>query len=364
MPVSRLHTEALAESIAAIYADAEYRLLQLIARHLSNGGEDVPDWAEQKLQDLQVLRRRAQTVVAVARGEAVDATGQALARAYLRGAASATAEAESLLGKRLDAPVGLAEEAVSAMARAMADQLESMDLLIVRQVQDAYRNAVVRAAAGTLTGATTRLQDAQSVLDELAGKGLVGFTDKAGRRWGVVGYTEMATRTTTMQAAVQGHLDRLDQAGIPLVIVSDSSRECETCRPWEGKVLSRGPVSALMPNALTGVMERVKVDGTVAEATSAGLFHPNCTHNLSAYIPGATKRGAASSPEGYAEKQKQRQLERKVREWKRREAVAVTPEAKRKAAAKVREWQAAVKAHTDATGLPRKRNRESLTAAR
>jgi hypothetical protein len=175
----------------------------------------------------------------------------------------------------------------------------------------------------------------------------------------------MATRSTTAQAAVTGHLDRLEQGGIPLVIVSNSSRECERCRPWEGKVLSRGPVSALLPNAVTGRMERVRVDGTVQEATSAGLFHPNCTHNLSAYIPGATRRGDAdSNPKGYAERQRLRAMERTVREWKRREAVAVTPEAKRKARAKVREWQGAIADHTKATGLPRKRNREGLTAAR
>jgi hypothetical protein len=363
MPVSRQTAEGLAELVASAYARAEIRLLRLIATHLE-AGHEAPEWAERKLAELQMFRRRAAAVVKAARLEAVGELVHALERAYLRGAATAEGDLKRL-GRELDLPVTHAERAVAALVAGMSDQLEALDLPVVRQAADAYRAAVVRAASGTLTGAATRLQDAQHALDELASRGLSGFTDTAGRRWGLSTYVEMATRTTTAHAAVQGHLDRLEQAGIPLVIVSDSPRECPRCRPWEGKVLARGPVPAIMGDAVTGKSVRVRVDGTLAEATAAGLFHPNCTHSVSAYIPGATKLDqATSNAVGYAEKQEQRRLERKVREWKRREAAAMTPEAKRLAAVKVRGWQGAVKAHTEATGLPRKRNRESLTAAR
>lgn len=365
MPVSRQTAEGLATEVASHYARAEVRLLRLLAKHLE-AGHDAPDWVEAKLAELQVFRRRAGAVVLEARQQAVGELVKALSRAYLRGAASGNSDAEKLLRRDLgDLPVSHAERAVAALVAGQTDQLAALDLPIVRHAADAYRDAVLRAASGTLTGASTRLQDAQHVLDDLAGRGLSGFTDTAGRRWGMQSYVEMATRTTTAQAAVQGHLDRLEQAGIPWVVVSDSSRECPRCRPWEGKVLTRGPVAAITGNAVTGESMRVHVDGTVAEATAAGLFHPNCTHNLSGYIPGATRLGeAASDAQGYAEKQQQRALERKVREWKRRQAVALTPEAKRRATVKVRDWQGQLKAHTEATGLPRKRNRESVTAAR
>jgi len=363
MPVSRLTAEGLAERVAVHYGRAEVRILQLIARHLEAGSE-APGWAEAKLGELQAFRRHALRIVAGARADAVVEVVAALQTAYLRGAATGQGDIDELGVDATDmAPVD-AGHAIRALAEAEVSRLEAMDLPIVRAAEDAYRDAVTRAVSGTLTGATTRLQDAQVALDDLARRGVTGFVDTKGRRWAAQTYIEMATRTTTAQASVQGHLDRLEQAGLPLVIVSDSSRECETCRPWEGKVLSRGPVASLMRNVVTGAMEPVKVDGTVAEATAAGLFHPNCTHNLSAYLPGATKRGATGSPKGYAEKVEQRRLERKVREWKRLEAVALTPEAKRQAAAKVKQWQGAVKDHTAATGLPRKRNRESLTAAR
>lgn len=359
MPVSRLTAEALSGDVAAHYGHAEVRLLQLIAKHLS-AGTDSPRWADEKLAELQMFRKRAGRIVGQATAAAVGDSTRATEAAYLRGAAAAQGDVERA-GITLDTPPLQAERAVEALTRAQTGTLEAIGPRVVRQTEDAYRDAVVRASAGTLTGASTRVQDAQEALDDLARKGITGFTDKAGRQWGIESYVEMATRTTTGQAAVVGHLDRLDQAGIPLVVVSTSSRECERCRPWEGKVLSRGPVDVMQRNVLTGRMERVSVDGTVQQAISAGLMHPNCTHNLSGYIHGATPLDRATpNPKGYAEKQQQRAMERNLRHWKRRQAVAVTPEAKRKADAKVRDWQKRIRDHVDATGLPRKPRRESL----
>lgn len=363
MPVSRQQTETLAKLVAAVYGNAEVLLLQLIARHL-RAGIEAPDWAEVKLAEVQLFQRRALAIVKVARGEAVGQLVVALERAYLRGAAAGQGDLDAV-GQVVDLPVRQAERSVAALVSGMTEQLASLDLPIVRQASDVYMSVISKHVGGTLTGATTRLQDAQRALDEFASRGVAGFTDKAGRTWSMTTYTEMATRTATAQASVQGHLDRLEDAGIPWVIVSDSPRECETCRPWEGKILTRGPVSAVTRNSQTGEPFNVRVDGTLAQAFAAGLMHPNCTHSLTAYIPGATVAGKAeSNAEGYAEKVEQRRLERKVREWKRRQAVALSPEAERKAAAKVRLWQRQVKDHTAATGLPRKRERESLTAAR
>lgn len=363
MAVSRQTTEGLTDELVALYAAVEVRLLWLIARHLE-AGTDAPEWVQAKMAELQTFRRRAARMVAAATSEAQAAAGQAVQRGYLLGAAAGEA---SLLaaGIELTDPPEHAERAVTALARALVGQLEAVGLQVTRQAADAYRQAVARAAAGTLTGAATRLQAAQAALDDLARRGLTGFTDRAGRRWSLASYVEMATRTTTAQAAITGAMDRIEQGGISLFLVSDSPRECEACRPWEGRVLSRGPVDALQRNAVTGKLERVRVDGTVAQATSAGLFHPGCTHNLSAYVHGATRRGqATASPRGYAEKQEQRRLERHIRAWKRREAVAVTPEARKAARAKVRAYQAQLRDHVAATGLPRKRERESVTAAR
>lgn len=364
MPVSRQTAEGLAARVADVYADLEVRLLSLIASYLQRG-IDAPDWVNAKLLELQTFRRRAERLIAAGEDEAVRLLIGTVYAAYNQGQASAQGDLDGILPDgEMPAPRH-AERAVASMVAAQTEAVRSLSLPIVRAAADAYRDIVTQVSVGTLTGATTRIQDAQAALEKFAARGIRAFTDNAGRTWEMRTYVEMATRTVTTQAAVQGHLDRLEDAGINLFLVSDSPRECPRCAPWEGKILSRGPVAAIQRDVRTGEVTPVRVDGTVAEATAAGLFHPNCTHNLSGYIHGATRaHEAPQDPKGYQAQQRQRDMERRMREWKRREAAAVTPEAKAQARRKVRQWQAQIKAHTEAYGLPRKRNRESITQAR
>ncbi|WP_229880214.1 phage minor capsid protein, partial [Streptomyces echinoruber] len=157
----------------------------------------------------------------------------------------------------------------------------------------------------------------------------------------------------------------LTEHGVDLVVVSDAPRECPLCRPWEGRVLTiSGPPGARtveIEHAIEdGRMVPVRVAGSLDEARAAGLQHPNCRHSVSAYTPGITRVEAATSdPDGYRAGQRQREIERHVRKWKRREAAALTPEAQRAARAKVRAWQAAMRDHlADHPDLRRLRHRE------
>lgn len=62
MPVSPWMAEDLSTSVRDLYADAEQRLLGIVARQLADGFE-APGWAVAKLADVQPLRRAAQGVV-------------------------------------------------------------------------------------------------------------------------------------------------------------------------------------------------------------------------------------------------------------------------------------------------------------
>ena len=62
MPVSPDMAEDLSAGVRDLYADAEQRLLGIIARQLAAGLE-APGWAVAKLRDILPLRRAAQAVV-------------------------------------------------------------------------------------------------------------------------------------------------------------------------------------------------------------------------------------------------------------------------------------------------------------
>lgn len=79
------------------------------------------------------------------------------------------------------------------------------------------------------------------------------------------------------------------------------------------------------------------------------------------FIPGHTKpMHDTANPDGYAERQQQRYIERQIRKWKRREAAALDDVAKAQAKGKVREWQHRMRNFIDETDRKRLYYREQV----
>lgn len=358
MSVSPAMAEGLAETLRALYGDAEQILLARIARALAQG-LDAPDWAERKLAEMQLVMARARGDLNRLTPRAVEEIVQAVIKAWNRGTATATADAHEsrdLVAAVAEGanPAGL--PAVQQLAAETASTVVASHKAILRSTEDIYRQTIARSAPQVLLGTQTRREATQTALDSFAAKGISGFTDKSGRRWGMDSYAEMATRTATGHAAVDGHVDRLSRLGQDLVYVSDSPRECPACAPWEHKVLSLSGAPHLD--------EDVEIAGTLDQARDAGLMHPNCTHSISAFFPGITKiKPAQTDEQGYAAKQRQRAIERHIREWKRRKAVAMDDESKAKADAKIKAWQAEARKNVRETGTKRLNYREQAGKA-
>lgn len=373
MPISPADGEDLARAVASLYEDAELALLNILTQALAEGLQS-PRWAELKLRSIGDLRQAVEDVTDALQADASGAIGRALAEAYGRGDQAAVAELGAL-------PEGLRHFAarhvpnassVDRLAAALVDEQQPVYRRILRAPVDAYRSIVARVSASPLLGTLTRRQAAQRALDQFATQGITGFVDKAGRNWDMASYAEMAVRSATGRAAIAGHIERLEAVGEQLVIVSSAPLECPLCRPWEGEILAingqTGPHSLTLPNAIERRQTvAVHVAGSLPEARAAGLFHPNCRHSLSLYLPGVTTRPQSPPhPQGatYEDTQQQRYLERQIRAWKRRAAVAMDDGARRRANAKVREYQARIRQLTAEKGLKRKPPREQIGAAR
>ncbi|MFD7413523.1 phage minor capsid protein [Kitasatospora purpeofusca] len=373
MPVSPADGEDLAREVGRIYQDAEAGLLERLARLLADG-IGLPGWAEQKLRALGNLRQAVEQTVIALRRDADGATREAIAEAYRRGDRAAVADLMLPEGQRAAALRALPNaRAVDRLADAAVAEQQPVYRRILRAVPDAYRQIVARVSGGVLLGTRTRRQAAQRALDQFAERGIAGFTDRAGRTWQAASYAEMAVRSATGRAAVLGHTDRLRAMGQRLVVVSDAPLECPLCRPWEGKVLTLdehqpGPQTLLLPHATRdGESVTVHVAGSLTAARAAGLLHPNCRHSISLYLPGVTRPPSSPPHPGgatYEDTQRQRYLERQIRAWKRKQAAAMDDEARRRAGARVRTYQARVRQLTAETGLRRKPQREQTHSAR
>lgn len=400
MPVDRTLAEDLAAALVDVYAAAERRLAAGLALRLASG-LDEPQWASAKLAAIGEMRRWSATLVARLERETGPMVAQQLALAFARGGDSAMAEIARLQSthaewmrhagvtepsprllaaiQRRQAALDVARrgvehalpggQALNRLVHSLASRLSGTRLPILRWAEDAYRAVVATdALPSVLLGTTTRRRATQVAWEELLTRGVTGFTDKAGRRWNLASYVEMATRTGVAQAAVEGHLDRLASAGLDLVIVSNAPQECQRCRPWEGKILTRdGADRARAVSADHATEDRaitVHVAGSVQEAIKAGLLHPNCRHSLNAYLPGLTTIPTdTADPEGDAARQRLRALERAVRAAKLKQAAALTPEAGKAAGARARELQGQIREHVAASadlGIMRKPERERI----
>lgn len=165
-----------------------------------------------------------------------------------------------------------------------------------------------------------RIRAAQAMLDDLAERGITGFTDRANRKWDLASYAEMATRTLVSEAWDQMQARAAARARIDLADTGTYSQEgsCEKCIPWLGRTLS--------------IFGRTPGYPTLEEAKAAGWKHPSCR---CFWVPRGMSAPEVTSPVSperaakvYAASQKQRALERRVRAAGRAYHAAVTPQAR------------------------------------
>lgn len=356
----------LAEPVADIYRDAELRILARIAYSLQQG-IDAPEWEQLQLARLQQIRAEVLAELEAVNPQAAREIRQQLAKAYAAGNASAIADIGGALDP-LEATPLQQRAAVAGLAREVARGLQSAQTPLLRHVDDVYRSVVAQASLSVLAGAEGRRAATQRAINEFLGKGLTGIQTKRGRM-DISTYTTMAVRTATARAALDGQLDTMASVDLDLVLIHPGPRACKICDDWARKTLSRESVTSYVqtfPSVKDGKPVKVYIDGTLEDARKAGWGHPNCRCSLGAFLPGISDPDSIERPpwdqKGYEAQQQQRAIERQIRGWKQREALAITPEAKREARMQVAQWQERMRGHLDQfPQLKRQGVREQIT---
>lgn len=343
--------EALLFDIMAIYSEAEDKMLKSVAKRVAKGIK-TEGWNESKLKDTQLLVKDIEAVLNNTKMKSKTKVSQGIIEAYKYGVNNVDAAKglHKTVLDELDIPMNLKMQVLAAN-----NLLDNASFQVLRKANDAYKDVMAHATTGLLAGTDTRIQASQKMLNEFASKGITTFVDKAGRNWDLSSYAEMAVRTVSAHAALQGHIDRQIEVGEDLVRVSTIGTTCPICARWQGVVLS---ISGKSPKY-----------HSVEEAKASGLFHPNCKHTLVMHIPELDGEGKVEPlPEGTKTKeterydliQQQRANERKIRYWKKSSALAITPEEQAKANQKVKYWQYTNLLHCEKHGLQRLYAREGV----
>jgi minor capsid protein 2 len=364
MPVSPSLAENLASDLLEAYTGAEVRVIELVAKFVAKG-LDSPDWADEKLADISRLRRLLQVISGDLSATALGLTTDAINAAWQAGDDATLADLNPFEAlKNAASKTTPNTAAINHLVRDAYNAQRPLFLRVVRAPIDAYREVIRKTTANVVLGVDSRRSAAYKAMREFAKQGITGFVDKAGRQWQLSSYSEMALRTVTARAVVDASSERLKSAGLNLVIVSNAPQECKLCRPFEGKIFtldSPGERLVKTKNVITGEIMSIRTMGSLEDARAKGLYHPNCRHSHSAYLPGVTKPIIDTEDvQGDKDRQTLRALERRKREALRIKAAAISPEDKKQATADVKAITDRIIEHTDNTTAKRQTSREHL----
>lgn len=352
----------LAEPFVALYQRAEMYLIEVIRRALIKTGES-PTWAEAQLLAIRQERGNIEGMASVLHKRLPTMWRDAVEIAWTRGQLDAEKEVISIPQNMVPNPQAITTlntQTVFALTAEAMDIMTPVHQNILRATDDVWRKIAAEAAGYTVTGVMTPQQAAQRAFTRICREGIPFFTDKAGRRWGLDTYAEMAVRTVTNNALIAGHTQTLQEHGIDLVVVSSHKNPAPQCAPYERKILSLGRY----PAGTRAIGDNiVNITATLSEAKANGFRHPNCRHQYSAYVPGFTKTDTVKytgDDSGYKATQKQRYYERQIRASKRMEAAAIDERDVRAARQRKNAYQAKLRAHVAKHDLPRRRHREQM----
>ena len=303
-------------------------LLMLAAELTPKPGIPVPDWLTRVRWGLpgflgRVRRRIGETAARVERIVAAN-----LVDIVARAAREAALDARW---------TGDLPDVNPADVRGVLTALEASHRRVETTVEDAFRRAVFAAQQAQPGDPAAAVQ---RVLDDLAGRGVTGYVDAAGRRWNLETYVETVVRSRYAEAALQAYVDVCRRAGLRLARISVNHSRHAACRAWEGKTVSLdgSPRGEYLLRSPAGRLVTVTCDGTLQESRLAGVWHPWCQHRLTAVIPGGGLRVRRSPSIDMEARARRRYLARTARAWDRRTRVAITDQARRMAAAKHARW--------------------------
>lgn len=172
----------------------------------------------------------------------------------------------------------LNERKTEALIKATTDDMKKAETAVLRMANDQYRKVIYNAQVYANTGAATYEKAVDMATKDFLKAGLNCIEYANGARHKLSDYVDMAIRTASKRAYLQGEGTMRHKWGIATVIVNKRGNPCPKCLPFCGKVLIddvwSGGSSADGPYPL------------ISTAIASGLYHPRCKDSHTTYFPG------------------------------------------------------------------------------
>ena len=216
----------------------------------------------------------------------------------------------------------LNDRKLEALIEATTHDMEAAEAAVLRKANDDYRKAIFNAQVYANTGAGTYEKAVDMATKDMLSRGLNCIVYANGARHTLSDYADMAIRTASKRAYLQGEGEKRQEWGISTVIVNKRGNPCPKCLPFVGKVLiddvwSGGPEDGIDP-------ETGKKYPLMSYAISKGLYHPRCKDSHTTYFPGIstaddtwTKEELKAIGQEYEAEQKQQYAKRQEEKYER-----------------------------------------------
>ena len=178
----------------------------------------------------------------------------------------------------------LNDRKLEALIKATMEDMEKAETAVLRKANDDYRKAIFNAQVYANTGAGTYEKAVDMATKDMLSRGLNCVMYANGARHTLADYADMAIRTASKRAYLQGEGEKRQEWGVTTVIMAKRGNPCSKCLPFVGKVLiddvwSGGRSDGVDP-------ETGKKYPLMSYAISQGLYHPRCKDSHTTYFPG------------------------------------------------------------------------------
>lgn len=238
----------------------------------------------------------------------------------------------------------LNERKLEALIEAVTHDMEKAETAVLRMSEDQYRKIIFNAQVYANTGAGTYEKAVDMASRDFLAAGINCIQYANGARHTLSDYADMAIRTASKRAYLQGEGEKRQEWGISTVIMNKRGNPCPKCLPFVGKVLiddvwSGGRKDGVDP-------ETGKRYPLMSKAIEAGLYHPRCKDSHTTYFPGIstaddtwTKKELEAIGQNYAREQKEQYAERQAEKYGRLAAHSLDEENQKRYAVRREEWK-------------------------
>lgn len=232
----------------------------------------------------------------------------------------------------------LNERKLEALIKATTNDMQKAETAILRMADDKYRQVIFNAQVYANTGAGTYEKAVDMATKDMLISGLNCVEYANGARHTLKDYADMAIRTASKRAYLQGEGAMRQSWGISTVIMNKRGNPCPKCLPFCGKILIDDVWS-----------DGSRKDGTyplMSTAIAEGLYHPRCKDSHTTYFEGIStppddkysKKEVTEIERRYAKEQKLQHATRQAEKFGRLAKYSIDENNKKAYESKEKQW--------------------------